>query len=434
MAELTIWSFLSSTVSVALSAPLAFILLPKWRYSRRVIGYIVSALEVLLAAELLLVYHLLGISLLSTYVIGVLSPLTAVIVLLYVNPLRDSRLAFLLITVFLNTTMCDIISTAIFPRNCPQWLFFYTILLLFESTLICRYCKKPLLNMLSGIQVHWVFTTALPLTLLLALLSYQLHFMRLLGRRTPLLPSLFLCISVVLIYFALYHFRAQLLASARIQQYNSLLQNAIHSLQERQSAAQAADERVRIFRHDTRHILLLIQDRLNHNDIAGAKDLLKRIQEVTQTAAFTPSNVPYTGNAVINTILNQAARTAQHEQVDFKVKLSIPQKLPVSDMELAVVLSNALENAIHAAAQDNSGQSKEVTIQSYPGKQNLFLVISNNYAGELILDELTGLPVSVNQSQEHGYGTLSIYSFAKKYHCSLDCRQKNGRFYLRLLI
>lgn len=106
------------------------------------------------------------------------------------------------------------------------------------------------------------------------------------------------------------------------------------------------------------------------------------------------------------------------------------KKPAVNDVELAVVLSNALENAVRAAAQDHSGQPRLVAIQSYPCSQSLFLVISNNYHGELILDDKTGLSIPPVPTEGHGYGTLLIYNFAQKYHCTLDCQQKDGRLKL----
>lgn len=434
MSEITVWSFFASTNSVALATPMAIILLPKWRFSNRIMAAILVLIEALLAIESLGIYHVMGITLPSIYVMGALASLTSLGILFFANSIRDGRLFFLITTVVLNTTICDIISTSVFSRDCPQWLMLYTVLFLSESSIICLYCRKPLHNMLSGNYVHWGFTSALPFFMLMALTSFQTHSMYLLGRKTPFVPSLFLCISVILVYFALYYFWTQLMSYSQIQQYNSLLEASVHFLMERQHTARAVDERIRIFRHDTRHILLLIQDRLDHNDFSGAKELLAHMQEVTDTAAFVPSNTAYTGNTMIDTILNQASRMAKEQQVEFTVKVSIPKSLPVNDVELAVVLSNALENAVRAAAQDHSGQPRLVAIQSYPCSQSLFLVISNNYQGELNLDAKTGLPVPPVPSEGHGYGTLSIYNFAQKYHCTLDCQQKDGRFYLRLLL
>lgn len=430
------WACAASAIMPAIVSPFVLFLLPEWRFVRRRMYVVLFLGELCFILVPLLIIMILGTGQAALYLTGLLSPVMAFALLYFCSLFRDSRLIFLIVTLTLNASICDILTTMLVPRNCPEWIALFTGITLINNIIVYRYCKKPLLRMLDMPDVKWRTINIVPVSLIFSLVSFELYAMRYMGRRTPMLPSLCLCFTCVIIYLALYHVQQALLSHAKIEQYNSTLQSTVHYLQTQSSSAQAAEEKIRIYRHDTRHYLRLLQGQLEQSNISAALDLVEKLAEMNDTAVLSPTVITYTGHVMIDTVLNQTRELANLHQVEFEVKLSFPGKLRVDEVELAVVLSNALENAIYAASEAESVREKpnKVTVRTYPCRQELFLVIANTLHSPVQLNAETGLPVASSPSKNHGYGTLSMYQFAKKYQCTLDCSIKEQTFYLRLLI
>ena len=99
------------------------------------------------------------------------------------------------------------------------------------------------------------------------------------------------------------------------------------------------------------------------------------------------------------------------------------------EAELAIVFSNALENAIHACMRLPEEQREiRCKVISYP---NLMFEFSNPYTGTVRFDE-RGLPVSSRQG--HGIGSHSIAAFCEKHGAAYQYTAENGQFTLRVIL
>ena len=65
------------------------------------------------------------------------------------------------------------------------------------------------------------------------------------------------------------------------------------------------------------------------------------------------------------------------------------------------------------------------------GSQYL-LEFANAFSRQVELDSKTSLPRG--GAQGHGYGTMSIARFVKRYGGAVDCQVKDGKFLLRVLL
>lgn len=426
------WEYVISALLSPINAPFVLLLLPQWKVSVRKQCQILLIVELIMLAEGGLVYLIFGISHKSALAVSLLTLATVYLFLVHYNSLRDGRLAFLLVTVIQNTCMIDVLTSTLYSRDCPQWLLCYIAFAAVQYFILYRYCRKPLHKMLDSNYVGWGRISVIPISLTVSLMIFHLYSMSKQQHRTAPIPAIALSITVVLIYVSLYYFQQTILSHADTLQYNALLQSELHFLEAQDSASKTAEQNIRIFRHDTRHFLSLLQGCLEQGQTTAAVEILDKLKALTDTTVLSPEIISYTGDPMIDAILNQAKELAKNRQVAFEVRLTLPKRLRVDVMELAVVLSNALENAVHAAAADVSSLPKKVCIQSCPCSQELFLVISNTFSEQLALNASTGLPST--REEGHGYGTLSIYNFSQKYGCTLDFTQKDGMVYLRLLI
>ena len=101
----------------------------------------------------------------------------------------------------------------------------------------------------------------------------------------------------------------------------------------------------------------------------------------------------------------------------------------MDEMELAIALSNALENAIQAnLALPREQRTLYCKVIGYP---RLMFRIANPFVGHVRFDE-QGLPVA---SQEgHGLGVRSIAAFCEKNHALCTYQAQDNRFTLQVIL
>ena len=132
-----------------------------------------------------------------------------------------------------------------------------------------------------------------------------------------------------------------------------------------------------------------------------------------------------TGCGVPPLTLTQARRKGIRVEAD--IQLSGP--LPVEEGELAIVLANALENAINACAQAPRGERVlSCRVICHP---RLMFQIRNSCVGTVRFDE-RGQPLSDRAG--HGFGNRSIAAFCRKYGAVCQYEQREGQFSLQVVL
>lgn len=96
---------------------------------------------------------------------------------------------------------------------------------------------------------------------------------------------------------------------------------------------------------------------------------------------------------------------------------------------MAIVLANALENAIHANMEVPREQ-RSICCKMV-GAPSLMLELSNACTGSVLFDA-QGLPMA--QQEGHGLGVRTICAFCKKYGAICQFEQLDGQFRLRLIL
>ncbi len=119
-----------------------------------------------------------------------------------------------------------------------------------------------------------------------------------------------------------------------------------------------------------------------------------------------------TGNAVADVILSDYHQRFDNSGVIFESAFRYPEDLAVDPFDMAVVLSNALQNALEASALTDD---PKVWIQS-TFEENIFLISIRNRTLSLPPEiKNNGLPTTSKKEEGHGYGLRNIRQVARKY-------------------
>lgn len=187
-----------------------------------------------------------------------------------------------------------------------------------------------------------------------------------------------------------------------------------------------AQDNTRRIRHDIRHHIHILSGLLSDGRVGEAKDYLARLSDTAEDLSVKQ----YCKNPVVNSVLSVFDEQARASGIETDFRVEFPEQTPIDPLELGVVLSNALENAIHACRMVTGRERKVELIFRYFGDRLIFQV-TNPYEGTVSFDE-NGVPVALEKG--HGDGCHSIVAFTKKYHSTVDYRAEDGVFTLCILV
>lgn len=126
-----------------------------------------------------------------------------------------------------------------------------------------------------------------------------------------------------------------------------------------------------------------------------------------------------TGNPITDIIIHQKKQEAEKHDISFEADFTYPDKQQIDVYDIAIVLNNALENAIEAGRKVKG--KKNISLRSYMKGNLFFIEVENDFMSEIIFDSETGLPVSSKaEKQLHGLGMENIQRCAKKYMGGID--------------
>ena len=427
---ITLGQYLNSVILSPIAVPLILLVVPEWRFSKKSMLRFAVVLEAFLILLLGGIWQLFGPAHWCVWLAGLSAPFVVCLSLLWMSQYRDGRALFALLATMMNSSICDVLAGLLFSRADEHWYLVRLGVALVDGLLVYFVLRKPFFELLTSNGVQWWWFCVLPMLITVSIYQY-------LGPTAAIspFPAVLLCLIGLMTYVTLYIFQRKLTAHAAAEQDAVVLRSEIEAMSRQQALAQAAAEDMRIFRHDTRHYAGVLRGCLDNGDMDGAREVLDALDYTVSTPAPTAPNQNYTGNTLIDTVLTQAAVRAGQAGITYTVRMTLPAPLSIDATEFAVVLSNALDNALNAAAAEPAGKPRTVTVTGTPRGERLLLVVSNSFTGHLALDPITGLPRHPGglSSPDHGYGTRSIAVFAEKHGCLLDYTQKDGTVQMRLL-
>ena len=128
------------------------------------------------------------------------------------------------------------------------------------------------------------------------------------------------------------------------------------------------------YRHDIRHHLQYVSACIENGQEEQALTYINGICKEIEAQKVKR----YCENEAANLILSAFSGRAQKEGIQMNVKGSLPPLIPVTDSDLCVLLSNALENALRACQPlASANKTCVIDVQFYYRNDKLFLQVQN---------------------------------------------------------
>lgn len=192
-------------------------------------------------------------------------------------------------------------------------------------------------------------------------------------------------------------------------------------------ALREVQKKTRIYRHDLRHHMQYLSSCIENGRFEQAQAYIREIcSEIEKNVVMA-----FCENEAANLIFSAFAGRMKDCGIPIEIKAGISQDIPVSENDLCVLLSNALENALRACQKlKEDGLCGMIEVVAYEDDGKFYLQIINSCDVDVIFDH--GIPVTNNPG--HGIGVNSICAIVEKYGGMCDFSVKDDKFILRVSI
>ena len=228
----------------------------------------------------------------------------------------------------------------------------------------------------------------------------------------------FVCCVAYLIFLA--QLSKEHETQARLEQLQNSLNLQVSQAVREIESLRESQRKTRAYRHDLHHHLQYLSSCLENGQCEQAQRYIHEINaEIEATRVVT-----YCENEAANLIFSAFATRAETQGVKLSLHAELPHILPISESDLCVLLSNALENALHAC----KGADDSIEIQTYEKNEKFFLQIVNDCREAVRFED--GIPVT--DQPGHGIGVSSICAIVERYGGLYSFSVREGKFVLRV--
>ncbi len=214
----------------------------------------------------------------------------------------------------------------------------------------------------------------------------------------------------------------------RKERENAVLSKEMETMQRHISEVEALYRDIRGLKHDMGNHVMILENLLAKGERKEAEAYLIRLKEQGNTGGADIKS----GNPVTDVILMEKKKEAEAKGILFICDFYYPQETQINAFDISVILHNALDNAIEGAAHC---EKPYIKLCSHRRKNAYLIEVSNSLAGEVVINEESGLPETTKGgSGEHGYGLVNIKQVAARYFGDIDIAQAGEEFKLTVLL
>ena len=183
----------------------------------------------------------------------------------------------------------------------------------------------------------------------------------------------------------------------------SLLEQEEHSLNQYVEEAKTRYDETKSFRHDIRNHIAVVKNLLQSGKLEEAVSYMEDMDDMAEKMSFPCS----TNNPVVDILVGNKLGIAKSMGIDVDCSLLLTYPCSLKDIDICIILSNALDNAIQAVKRLDAGMEKYIHVSGRIQGDFLMMEIENSFHGKGAFKKGTGLSNVKKVAEKYG-GAMSI--------------------------
>lgn len=180
----------------------------------------------------------------------------------------------------------------------------------------------------------------------------------------------------------------------------------------------SSQQEIRQSRHDQKNLLLAILAELDHNNIPKLYRMINsRLKRLDRVLLANPRD------SVLESILYVKQQGAKRHGIRIEGEIKLTKEPVADELEIAVMLSNLLDNAVESLVRDHAHDPIRCTV--YERGENLMLVVENSVHHPV---NVKNLSTTKADKKYHGLGLPSVQTLANENGGMLEISCENNIF------
>ena len=398
---------------------LFMVLLIQPKYSIKKTAAIISSTFFLIWAITAIIYNFSDINFVNrVYPISVTLP--AFFCFFWVSKSNIFKLLFSFLTVCNFGMLTSCVGLLNFTGIFAVRVLFECIAIVLIFTLVLKVFRKPYFKILNSLEKGWGLLCTFPL-LLSAVIYLLLYYPTELNNRPESIPVVILVFVLMFVFYAVVYGNFENIS--QLYQFKHDREVILIQTEMQKKEYDAIMDKVnatQVYRHDMRHHINVIHAFLTDNNISEAENYLTKLN-------VNLSNIvvkQYCENYMLNVILSSYISKANDENIEVQCNAEISENIKIDNIELGLIFTNAIENAIIACKKIDTLSDRKITIACKEHYNQIYIQISNPFVGEV---QFNG-EYPVSNDKDHGIGTRSIATIAEKYDGIFSFKAEGSMF------
>lgn len=207
--------------------------------------------------------------------------------------------------------------------------------------------------------------------------------------------------NIIVFQFMDFSFKAQ----EKDKQYQIALQ-LIETQKQQYIQLQEHNLTLQKIRHDQKNFLIGLISQLKNEQV---NETIPKLEK--ELSDLNSHDITFQ-NGIIPTIIQLKSNVAEEHGIGIDVTYNRMQNIHISDIDIAIILGNALDNAIEAT-QKVQNENKKINITIRATGETVLISIFNPVIDNVNTEHLVS---TKTDKHNHGFGILSIQSIAQKYN------------------
>ena len=183
----------------------------------------------------------------------------------------------------------------------------------------------------------------------------------------------------------------------------------------------------RSFRHDFKNHIICLSSLIEANEKDKALEYIDEIEKLSSVEKKQFN----TGNIIIDALMND--KNDRASTVNTKIVFSgIVPTTGISNVDLCIIMANAIDNAIEACGKDTSEKQKEINVKASFQQGYFFFTITNPIYESVEIKGNKTIATTKSDKEHHGFGVSNILRTVKKYDGEAELSSDDKQFTLDL--
>jgi sensor histidine kinase YesM len=222
-------------------------------------------------------------------------------------------------------------------------------------------------------------------------------------------------IGVLYINIVIFLYVERIKKVSEIKKENELAEQQYKSKLEYFEQVKDDQQETRALWHDIKKYLNTMNELMNANDIAHARECITQVSDLFQGIG----KVVDVGNTVISAVLNHSIQKARRLGIETSLDVRVRPDLKISAADLSVIIGNTFDNAIEACDRIIDGK-RQIAVSLIEKNMMLLYEITNTFD--------PAAPTVKENPKRHGFGLKNVKRCIDKYRGNMAVESEGTEF------